>query len=242
MLIFPAIDLRNGRCVRLLQGRLDQETVYSSDPRAVAASWERQGAPWLHVVDLDGAFTGAPQNEEIIKAIVAGVKIPVQVGGGIRNLNTVRRYLEMGVARVILGTAAVADPGFLRQAVNEFGERVCVGLDCRDGQVCIEGWDTTASRSYAELVPELEELGVQRIIFTDIRRDGTLHGPNLDAVADICAKTGLKVIASGGVARLEDIIALKEMAPRGVEGVIIGKALYAGTVKLKDALRIAEGE
>jgi phosphoribosylformimino-5-aminoimidazole carboxamide ribotide isomerase len=242
MLIIPAIDLREGRCVRLFQGRPDQETVYSDDPVAVAQGWEAQGARWLHVVDLDGAFAGHPGNGHVVLEIVRNVGIPVQVGGGVRNLETVRYYLEHGVARVILGTGAVTDPGFLREATTLFGERIVVGVDCRDGQVCVHGWEKTVTRDGLAFLEELVRYGVRRIIFTDIKRDGTLEGPNLEAIARFAAHTALKLIASGGVSRLEDIRALKALETLGVDGVIIGKALYAGAFTLAEALRVAEGE
>jgi phosphoribosylformimino-5-aminoimidazole carboxamide ribotide isomerase len=242
MLIIPAIDLREGRCVRLFQGRADQETVYSSDPVAVARGWEKQGARWLHVVDLDGAFSGRPRNDRIVLEIVQNVGVPVQVGGGIRNLETVRYYLDQGIARVILGTGAVADPSFLRAATAAFGERIVVGVDCRDGQVCVSGWEKTIPRDGLAFLEDLVRYGVRRIVFTDVRRDGTLEGPNLEAIRRFATHTELKVIASGGVSRLEDVHALKQLEDLGVDGVIIGKALYAGAFTLAEALRVAEGE
>jgi phosphoribosylformimino-5-aminoimidazole carboxamide ribotide isomerase len=242
MLIIPAIDLRGGRCVRLFQGRPDRETVYSSDPVAVARGWEAQGARWLHVVDLDGAFSGHPQNERVVLEIVEKVGIPVQVGGGIRNPEQVKYYLEHGVARVILGTGAVADPAFLRKVVASFGERIVVGVDCRDGRVCVDGWEKTVTRDGLAFLDDLLRQDVRRIVFTDVKRDGTLDGPNLEAIARFAAHTALKVIASGGVSGLEDLRALKRLEHLGVDSVIIGKALYAGTITLAEALRVAGGE
>ncbi|MFZ5899701.1 MAG: 1-(5-phosphoribosyl)-5-[(5-phosphoribosylamino)methylideneamino]imidazole-4-carboxamide isomerase [Bacillota bacterium] len=242
MLVFPAIDLRGGHCVRLIQGCLDKETVYSNDPAAVALQWEEQGAEYLHVVDLDGAFAGQPRNRKAINAIRKAVKIPVQLGGGIRNMETVRCYLESGVERVILGTAAVSDSSFLRQALDEFGDRIVVGVDCRDGQVCVEGWGRAVARDYLDFLKEISRLGVKRIVLTDIRRDGMLQGLNLASIEKVCKETALKVIASGGVASIDDIRALKALGLEGIEGVIIGKALYAGTIKLKEALAVAKGE
>ncbi|MDI6711353.1 MAG: 1-(5-phosphoribosyl)-5-[(5-phosphoribosylamino)methylideneamino]imidazole-4-carboxamide isomerase [Thermoanaerobacterales bacterium] len=242
MLVIPAIDLRSGRCVRLLQGRPDRETVYGNDPAAVARRWEAQGASWLHVVDLDGAFAGLPRNEEAIRAILQTVKIPVQVGGGLRTMAGIRRYLEMGVSRVVLGTAAVADPAFLGEALDAFGERIAVGVDCRDGQVCVEGWGRTANLGLMDFLDRLAAAGARRVIYTDIRRDGMLQGSNIAAVAEVVARTPMRVIASGGVSSLDDIRALANLDPPGVEGVIVGKALYTGAVDLKAALRLAAGE
>lgn len=242
MLVIPAIDLRNGRCVRLLQGRPERETVYGNDPAAMARRWEAQDAPWLHVVDLDGAFAGLPRNEEAIRAILQAVKIPVQVGGGLRTMAGVRRYLEMGVSRVILGTAAVADPAFLREALEAFGERIAVGVDCRDGRVCVEGWGRTVDLGLMDFLDALAAAGVRRVIYTDIRRDGMLEGSNVAGVAEVVARAPMRVIASGGVSSLDDIRALAALDPPGVEGVIVGKALYTGAVDLRAALRVAAGQ
>ncbi|MDA8097880.1 MAG: 1-(5-phosphoribosyl)-5-[(5-phosphoribosylamino)methylideneamino]imidazole-4-carboxamide isomerase [Clostridia bacterium] len=238
MLILPAIDLRQGRCVRLFQGRADMETVYSNDPMAVARSWEAQGAKMLHVVDLDGAFGGSPQNKAVVQAITSVIGIPVQLGGGIRNTETIEEYLAVGVSRVVLGTAAVTDPGLLRQAVTKYGERIVLGLDCKDGKVCVSGWKETAARDGLDFLREAEGIGVRRVVFTDIRRDGTLEGPNFEAIEEVCRHTGLKVIASGGVSSLEDLRRLKELEPIGVEAAIVGKAFYAGSFTLAEALGI----
>jgi len=241
MLVIPAIDLRDGRCVRLLQGRPDRETVYGNDPAEMARRWEAQGAPWLHVVDLDGAFAGLPRNEAAIRAILQAVKIPVQVGGGLRTMASIKRYLEMGVSRGILGTAAVADPAFLREVLSASGERVAVGIDCRDGRVCIEGWGRTSDLGLMEFLDALAEAGVRRVIYTDIRRDGMLQGVDTAAVARVAARTPMRVIASGGVSSLDDIRALAALDRPGVEGVIVGKALYTGVLDLRAALRAAAG-
>lgn len=242
MLIIPAVDLRGGRCVRLFQGRADRETVYGSDPVAMARTWEEQGARWLHVVDLDGAFTGGPQNDGVVLDIVKSVNIPVQVGGGLRNLENIKLYLDRGVDRVILGTAAVADPGFLDAAAATYGERIVVGVDCRDGRVCVQGWEQTAAKDVLPFLEELVRRGVRRVVFTDVKRDGTLEGPNLEEIARVAAHTQLKVIASGGVSSLEDIRALKKLGHLGVDSVIIGKALYAAAFSLAEALAAAKGE
>lgn len=242
MLIIPAIDLRAGKCVRLVEGRLDRETVYSDDPVAVARLWEDQGARWLHVVDLDGAFTGEPKNWDMIRGILSAVRIPVQVGGGIREMAVIEQLLELGAARVILGTVAIINPGMVAEACARYGESIVVGIDARNGKVAIEGWGVTAEKNALELAAEMKGLGVKRVVFTDIWRDGTLKGPNLAVVEEVARSTQLKIIASGGVSSLADLRALKAMEPLGVEAVIIGKALYAGTINLRDALEIAREE
>jgi len=241
MLIIPAIDLRAGRCVRLVEGKLEQETVYSDDPVAMAVHWQEQGARWLHVVDLDGAFAGAPKNLDVISEILAAVSMPVQIGGGIRSLDTVERLLELGATRVILGTAAILKPQMVSEACARYGEAILVGIDGRNGRVAIEGWGMTVDKSTLELAREMQERGVQRVVFTDIRRDGTLRGPNLEATGELARATGLKVVASGGVSTTDDLRAVKKLERLGVDSVIMGKSLYAGTVTLKEALAIAAG-
>lgn len=240
MLIIPAIDIREGRCVRLIQGRADQEIVFSKDPVEMAGSWERRGAPWLHVVDLDGAFAGRLKNLSIIQNIVEKVKIPVQVGGGIRTIDSVRQLLGIGVNRVILGTAAVAQPALVQQAIEEFGdERILVAIDARDGWVVVEGWESSVEKTTIELAQEVERLGVKRIVLTDIRRDGMLKGPNVEGTHEVALACNLKIIASAGISSLEDILSLKALEPYGVEGAIIGRALYSGMVVLEEALEVA---
>ena len=241
MLIIPAIDLREGRCVRLVEGRLDQETIYSDDPVAMGLSWQQQGAKHLHVVDLDGAFAGSPKNLAIIKQIIATLDIPVQVGGGIRNLEAIEELFASGASRVILGTAAIRNPELVQEACRKFGEGIVVGIDGKNGKVAIQGWGVTVEKTTLELALEMKEFGVKRVLFTDIKRDGTLQGPNLEATGELARKSGLKVIASGGVSVLDDLRELKKLEVDGVDSVIMGKALYAGTVKLQDALAVAEG-
>ncbi|MCG8403150.1 MAG: 1-(5-phosphoribosyl)-5-[(5-phosphoribosylamino)methylideneamino]imidazole-4-carboxamide isomerase [Firmicutes bacterium] len=240
MLIIPAIDLRAGKCVRLVEGKLDRETIYSDDPVAVACVWENSGAQLLHVVDLDGAFAGSPRNLDTVSSIIESIDIPVQVGGGIRDLDTVDRLLQMGVQRVILGTVAIQNPLLVAEAVSRFRDRIVVGIDARNGKVAIEGWGLTAEKDVQEMAADVSGMGVTRIIFTDISRDGTLKGPNLEAVKKLALSSNLKIIASGGVSTIKDIEALKTLEPMGVEGVIVGKALYAGTVDIFDALAVAE--
>lgn len=238
MLVIPAIDLRAGKCVRLVEGRLDQETIYSDEPAAVAKLWETIGASILHVVDLDGAFTGSPKNLDVIKEIISSINIPIQIGGGIRNLETVDMLLEMGASRVILGTAAILNPELIEECCTRFGEQIVLGIDAKDGKVAIEGWGLTAEKTAKELALEMKEVGISRIIFTDIWRDGTLKGPNISAIEEMARSTKLKIIASGGVSTIDDIHSLKELEPLGVEAVIMGKALYAGTVKLHEVLAV----
>ncbi|MBO8137182.1 MAG: 1-(5-phosphoribosyl)-5-[(5-phosphoribosylamino)methylideneamino]imidazole-4-carboxamide isomerase [Desulfotomaculum sp.] len=239
MLVIPAIDLREGRCVRLVEGRLDRETIYSENPAEIAENWQRLGARYLHVVDLDGAFAGQPKNMDVIKGIVSSVDIPVQVGGGIRDLKAVETLLNLGVHRVILGTAAITQPEMVRRAVEQFGDKIVLGIDARDGRAAVQGWAVESAVSAVDLALQMKEIGVQRVVFTDIRRDGTLKGPNLEATGELARVTGLKVIASGGVSSLDDICRVKEMEKDGVEGVIVGKALYSGKVDLKEALAVA---
>lgn len=240
MIVIPAIDLRDGRCVRLVQGEISSEIVYSDQPVEVAKMWENIGAPRLHLVDLDGAFAGKPKNLGIIQEILRNVQIPLQVGGGIRSLDAVEKILNLGVDRVILGTAAILSPELVAKCVQEFGEHVAVGIDSRDGLVAIEGWEATVEMTVFQLAEKIAALGVKRVIFTDTRRDGTLRGPNLEATKRLAETTGLKVIASGGVSSLEDLQQLKGLEISGVEGIIMGKALYSGAVHLKDALQIME--
>lgn len=242
MIIFPAIDLKEGQCVRLIEGRMDSATIYSQDPGSTAKAWEEQGAKFIHVVDLDGAFAGQPRNRDSIRQIVQSVNVPVQVGGGIRDMETVEDLLVLGVNRVILGSAAILNPEFVAGACQKYGDRVLVGIDARDGMVAIQGWGETVQKTALELALEVKDMGIARIVFTDIRRDGKLSGPNLAATGELAKLSGLKVIASGGVSSLDDIRAVKALEADGVEGAIMGKALYAGAVKLPEALAIASQE
>jgi phosphoribosylformimino-5-aminoimidazole carboxamide ribotide isomerase len=234
--IYPAIDLRAGRCVRLRQGRSDQATVFSDDPVATARQWTAAGASWLHVVILDGAFgEAAAANEQAIAGILGAVDVPVQLGGGLRDLAAVESALALGVARVVLGTVALTQPQVVGEAVRRFGpERVAVGIDARDGMVALRGWQETSAVSALDLACRLQLLGVRRAIYTDIARDGMLSGPNLPALRAM-AGTGLGVIASGGIACLEDLRAVAAIA--GVDGAIVGMALYTGAIDLPTALR-----
>ncbi|HEY7356731.1 MAG TPA: 1-(5-phosphoribosyl)-5-[(5-phosphoribosylamino)methylideneamino]imidazole-4-carboxamide isomerase [Ktedonobacterales bacterium] len=238
MLIFPAIDLQGGRCVRLTQGDFTRAQEFSDDPAAVARRWQSEGARWLHVVDLDGARAGGPQNLEAINNIRRAIDTPMQVGGGLRSAESVAALFALGVQRAILGTAALKDRGFLRACLARWGERVAVGLDARDGLVATDGWLETSTTPALALARELAAEGVARFIYTDIARDGTLSGPNLKSLAQLRQAIAQPIIASGGVASLAD---LRALAALGVEGAIVGRALYTGEVKLAEAIATAEG-
>ncbi|MCH7622353.1 MAG: 1-(5-phosphoribosyl)-5-[(5-phosphoribosylamino)methylideneamino]imidazole-4-carboxamide isomerase [Chloroflexi bacterium] len=234
MEVIPAIDLRGGRCVRLYQGDFDRETVYSEDPLAVARQWQEQGASRLHLVDLDGAAQGNPVNLDIIAAIVAQSEIPVQVGGGVRSSATAEKLLSIGVERVVIGTAAVRDPDLVRQLCQDGGSpSVVVAVDARDGLVAVQGWLEKTSVTAVELGKRMAALGVERLLYTDISRDGTLSEPNFSANAELVESTGLAILASGGVASLDHIT---ELAKIGAEGVIVGRALYTGDLELSAAI------
>lgn len=237
MTIYPAIDIKQGKCVRLVQGKFSDMTVYSDSPVQMAKKWERLGAKYIHLVDLDGARTGQSINSGIIKEIAKSVTVPVQLGGGIRSLETIKDMLDHGVARVILGTSAVQNPLLLKEAVAKYKEKIVVGIDAKDGKVAIEGWEKVSSFSAVRFASTMQEIGVKTIIYTDISRDGMLKGPNIDAIRVMVESCTIDVIASGGVSSINDIEQLKQT---GVEGVIIGKALYTENVDLKDALEIAE--
>lgn len=239
MKLFPAIDIRGGKCVRLLKGDFDQETVFSDSPADMAAQWESQGAEFLHLVDLDGARAGKPQNLETVKAILAKVKIPVELGGGIRTLEDIKEVLGLGVRRVILGSVAVHDPALVKAACEQYGDRVVVGIDAKDGMVAVDGWGQTSNLEAPVLGKMMAEAGVKTIIYTDISRDGTLGGVNVAATVEMAEKSGLEVVASGGIKDLEDIKALKEHEKSGVAGAILGKSLYMHTLDLKEALAVA---
>lgn len=235
MEVIPAIDIRDGKCVRLYQGDYSRETVYSEDPVSIALRWESEGASRLHLVDLDGAASGKPVNFGAVEAIVKAVRLPVQIGGGIRTKKTVARMLELGVKRVIIGTAAVEKPALVAELCAEYGEAIIVGIDARDGKVATRGWIKAGGVSAGALAIKMEEAGVKRIIYTDIGRDGTLTEPNFTAVSRLIRSVKLAVIASGGVASLEHV---SKLEASGVEGVIIGRALYTGDVKLRDVLAV----
>ncbi|UCD70457.1 MAG: 1-(5-phosphoribosyl)-5-[(5-phosphoribosylamino)methylideneamino]imidazole-4-carboxamide isomerase [Syntrophobacterales bacterium] len=240
--IIPAIDLKGGKCVRLFQGRRDRGTVFSDRPWEIAQRWEDEGARRLHVVDLDGAFFGKPVHEREIERIVTSVGIPVQVGGGMRNLDAMERYFSMGVGRIVLGTMAQRFPDFVRQACSRFPSKVMVSIDARNGKVAVEGWKETTSIEVIPLAQRLEGNGISAIVYTDIGRDGTERGVNLSQTRKLAESVDISVIAAGGISHLRDIEALLKMEHLGVIGVIIGKALYSGGILLREALALSRGE
>lgn len=242
MLLIPAIDLQDGRCVRLRQGDLDDATVFSDDPGAIATQWLDQGARRLHLVDLNGAVSGKPINRAAINAIIKAVddEIPVQIGGGIRDLDTIEAYLDSGMSYVIIGTAAVKSPGFLRDACSAFPGHIIVGLDARDGKVATEGWSKLTRHDVLDLAKKFEDYGCESIIYTDIGRDGMLSGVNVEATVNLSRHVSIPVIASGGVANLDDIKALCDVEHEGIEGVILGRSLYEGTLDFTEAQDFAD--
>lgn len=237
MLLIPAIDLKDGRCVRLRQGDLQDATIFSENPVTVAEQWYDQGARRLHLVDLNGAVAGKPKNEEVIKAIVRAVgdDIPVQIGGGIRDLDTIERYLDFGIEYIIIGTAAVKDPGFLQDACSAFPGNIIVGLDAKDGKVATDGWSKLTKHDVLDLGRKFEDYGVESIIYTDIGRDGMLTGVNIEATVRLAQHVRIPVIASGGVTDIKDIEALCAVEQEGVEGVILGRSIYEGTLDFQEA-------
>ena len=241
MIIFPAIDIRGGKCVRLEEGRFDRETVFAENPADAARRWVEAGSKWLHIVDLDGARAGKPVNLKVVEEIARAFDVQIQLGGGIRTAANVGEVLAAGVQRVILGSVAVKSPELVRQVCADYGERIVIGIDARGGEVAAEGWEKSGFVRVEELALRMKEAGASRIIYTDISRDGMLTGVNVAATLQLADKSGLKIIASGGVRGMEDIQALQPLTEHGVEGVIIGKALYTGVISLKDALRVAQG-
>jgi len=242
MLIIPAIDLKDGKCVRLKQGAMDDVTVFSDDPVAMAELWLERGARRLHVVDLNGAAAGRPKNENAIKAIAEAVgdRMPIQLGGGIRDLDTIERYLDHGISYVIIGTAAVKTPGFLHDACTAFGGHVMVALDARDGKVAVDGWSKMTGHDVVDLALKFEDYGVEAIIYTDIGRDGMLSGVNIDATVALARKLTAPVIASGGLTNLDDVEALCKVEPEGIVGAITGRAVYQGTLDFGEAQKLAD--
>jgi phosphoribosylformimino-5-aminoimidazole carboxamide ribotide isomerase len=236
MEVIPAVDIRNGKCVRLFRGDYARETVYADAPSVMALRWQSEGAGRLHLVDLDGAAAGRPVNLDAVKAVIRAVKIPVELGGGIRTRETVSMLLALGVQRVILGTAAVEDPGLVEKLCLEYREAIVVGIDARNGRVATRGWVETEEVSAEILAAKMSNIGVKRVIYTDISRDGTLTSPNFTAMGRLASSTSMAVIASGGVARVEHVRKLSRLK---LEGVIIGRALYTGDVKLKEAIAVA---
>ncbi len=238
MIIYPAIDLKDGRCVRLYKGDLSQQTIYNDDPADQARIWARAGFPWIHVVDLNGAVDGYPVNIDAVRDIMGSVDIPIQLGGGIRQLNQINTWLDAGVSRVILGTAAVKNPGLVFDACRLFPGKIAVGIDARGEKAAIDGWTKDSAESIFELAKNFEDAGVSAIIYTDITRDGTGEGLNMEMTKRLADHISIPVIASGGVGSMEDVKAVKDAAAHGIEGVIIGKALYDGRVDAKEALAL----
>lgn len=236
-IIYPAIDIRDGKCVRLVQGDYNQETVYNENPEEVARSWEQQGASWIHLVDLDGAKAGHPVNDALVGRIAKRVNVPIQIGGGIRTIADVENYLALGVARVILGTAAIEDRAFVEEVLAKYGEKVAIGIDARDGLVATRGWLETSSVRAEDLAVELAAKGAKTFVFTDISRDGMMTGPNTEAIANLARISGQTVIASGGVSQMSDLTKLATHSGDGVGGAIVGKALYIGNINLAEAVQ-----
>lgn len=243
MLIIPAIDIKDGHCVRLRQGDMADATVYSEDPAAMARHWHSQGARRLHVVDLNGAAAGIPKNEAVIKNIVQalGDELPIQLGGGIRDLDTIERFLDMGVSFVVIGTAAVKNPGFLQDACTAFSGHIIVALDARDGKVAVEGWSKLTGHDVVDLALKFQDYGVEAIIYTDIGRDGMLTGVNVEATVKLARELRIPVIASGGLTNLKDVEELCKLESEGINGVITGRAIYQGTLDFKQAVALSEG-
>ena len=241
MIVFPAIDIRSGKCVRLVQGRADQETVYGNDPPAMGQRWQDAGAAWLHVVDLDGAFGARPQNLEVIRRLRRAVAIPIQLGGGLRSLDTIATYVDLGVDRLILGTAVLKDPDLMYQALQTYPGRIALGLDAKDGLLAVEGWTETTTHTAVEVAQKFAPQKPAAIIYTDISRDGVKRGVNLEATGALAQATEIPIIASGGVSSLDDIKTLLPLEHLGIVGVITGRALYDGNLDLKEAIQVAGG-
>lgn len=237
MRIYPAIDIKDGKCVRLYKGSFSQVTVYGDDPAQMAKRWENEGGEFIHVVDLDGAKHGHGVNADIIKKICRTVNVPVQTGGGIRSMEDIEAKLSCGINRVIIGTSAVRDEDFVRRAIDKYNEKIVIGIDARDGMVAIDGWEEVSRHKAVEFALKMQEFGAKTIVYTDISTDGTLAGPNVEAMREMAESTKLDVIASGGIGNVEHIASLM---PTGVEGVIVGRALYTGDVSLADALPLSK--
>lgn len=240
MIVIPAIDLKNGRCVRLRQGVMTDETVYSEFPEEVATRWYSEGAERIHLVDLDGAVNGKPVNRDVIKKIVNSVPVPIQLGGGIRDMATIESYLELGVSQVILGTIAYKDPDLVTKACEQFPGRIILGIDASKGHVAIEGWVEKTGMTPLEMAQKFESTGISAIIYTDIQRDGMNSGPNIEATKALAEKITVPVIASGGISGIEDVIKLLPLSESGVTGMITGKALYEGKLHLAEAIRVTK--
>ncbi|TFG77787.1 MAG: 1-(5-phosphoribosyl)-5-[(5-phosphoribosylamino)methylideneamino]imidazole-4-carboxamide isomerase [Thermodesulfobacteriales bacterium] len=237
MIIIPAIDIKDGKCVRLFKGEEEKVTVFSDHPSEVAKEWEDAGAKWIHIVDLDGAFSGKPKNYNVIKSIVDSVNCPVQVGGGIRNIDTVREYVKMGFKRIILGTTAFSDQDFLRNACSEFPQEIAVGIDTKNGKIAVKGWTEVIDQTTQEVMRNLHEVGVSVVLNTNIDRDGTMEGINIDGARQFIEESPIPVIASGGIATMEDLEKLASIEHLGLYGAILGKSIYTGSINLKEAIQ-----
>ncbi|MFZ4855332.1 MAG: 1-(5-phosphoribosyl)-5-[(5-phosphoribosylamino)methylideneamino]imidazole-4-carboxamide isomerase [Desulfuromonadaceae bacterium] len=240
MIVIPAIDLKEGKCVRLEQGLMDKDTVFNDNPGAQARAWQDQGAELLHIVDLDGAFAGQPKNRDAIEAILTAITIPAQLGGGIRDIATIEAYLALGLSRVIIGTAAQRNPELVREACTRFPGQIVVGIDAKNGMVAVQGWAELTDITAVDLARKFEGFGVSAIIYTDISRDGMLQGPNLEATKALAEAVSIPVIASGGVSTLQDIENLMTIESSGVSGVITGKAVYTGAIQLNEAIALTK--
>ncbi len=238
MQLYPAIDIKNGKCVRLYKGLFNQETIFSESPLEVAKQWELDGATYLHIIDLDGALNGEWVNKAVFSDILKSVKIPIQTGGGIRTLEDIKQRLEMGIDRVIIGTMAVKDPEFVKEAIQHFGsEHIVVGIDAKNGCVATHGWEQVSTLEAAEFALAMKQLGVKYIIYTDISKDGTMEGPNIEQTQNLIIKTGMNIIASGGISSIDDLYETQRI---GATGTIIGKALYLNAIHLKEAIKLFE--
>jgi phosphoribosylformimino-5-aminoimidazole carboxamide ribotide isomerase len=241
MILFPAIDLKDGACVRLFKGDMDKATVYNADPADQARAFEKAGFKWLHLVDLNGAIKGKPINEAAVASILAAIKLPVQLGGGIRDIATIQRWIDAGITRVILGTVALTDPELVKSACKQFPGKIVVGIDAREGYVAVEGWAKTSRVKALDLALRFEDCGVAAIVFTDIDRDGVMTGVNLESTVDLAFALTTPIIASGGVSSLSDLEEIKRHEGSGIEGVISGRALYDGRINVAAALKLMEG-
>ncbi len=235
MILYPAIDIYDGQCVRLQQGKFDNPTVYYKNPLDAAKKWVEEGAQWLHVVDLNGALEGKPVNIKVIESIMTSVELPVQIGGGIRNQEIAEIFLTMGAGRVVLGSAALSDPDLIQILCHKFSDRIAVGLDARDGNLAIHGWKETVAQDPIHVAKSFEEMGLNTIIYTDISKDGMMEGPNFEAIQKMVNAVGIEIIASGGISRLDDVKKLKEI---GAHGTILGKSLYENKINLREALKL----
>ncbi|MDY7033524.1 MAG: 1-(5-phosphoribosyl)-5-[(5-phosphoribosylamino)methylideneamino]imidazole-4-carboxamide isomerase [Thermodesulfobacteriota bacterium] len=241
MIVIPAIDLKQGKCVRLLQGDMNRSTIFSDDPAEVAKKWEDKGAELIHVVDLDGSFAGSPRNKEKIEEILRTVKVPIQLGGGIRDLATIDQYMEMGINRVILGTVALEKPELVKEACTQHPGGIVVGIDAKDGLIAVRGWTEITGKKAVDIGKEMEEFGVAAFVFTDIKRDGMQTGPNIQRTQELARSVSVPVIASGGVNTITDIENMILIEKDGVIGIIVGRALYSKSLRLEDAVKLTKG-